>query len=229
MFRKRKIIFLILLILFFSVSVFADVKDEVYLKLKCCDCGKDFTTCVCPHAKEIKAYIDGLIEVGVNKEDIFMKIVKKFSLDKINDEKLRKEIEAKLMSEAGDNRPQIFIEPLNYDLGEISKGLGELVLKVKLKNKGKAPLKIKNLKVSCVCVTVQLKKGKYLSPAFGVKGAEASWEATIEPKKKAELIIVTDLNHKSIHLGPMGRTITVESNDPIQPSIKISFKAEIIK
>jgi LEA14-like dessication related protein len=229
MIKRSKIFIFALLVLFFNISVFAGVKEDIYSKLKCCNCSEDFTSCVCAHAKELKAYIDALLEAGLGKDEIFIKIAKKFSLDKITDETLRKSIEEKLITEAGENRPQLFIEPLSYDLGKISKSRGKLELKVKIQNKGNEPLKITNLKTTCACTTVQLKNNKYVSPVFGTKGAQPGWETAIEPKKKGELIIVTDLNHAHVSLGQMMRTVEVSSNDPIKTVVNIEFKAEIVE
>ena len=227
--RKIKVFIIMLLIAFLNVSAFAGVKEDIYLKLKCCDCGKSFAPCVCTHAKEIKAYIDALLEVGLEKEEIFIKIAKKYSLDKINDKILRKEIEEKLISDAGEDRPQIFIEPLSYNLGKVSKSKGKLELRVKVQNKGKDVLKITDLKTSCVCTTVQLKKKKYMSPVFSTEGAESGWEISIAPEEKGELSIITDLAHEHVHLGTMVRTVEIKSNDPVRSLIKVEFEAEIVK
>jgi len=229
--RKTKVFVLIFALFFIFVSIagFADTKSDIYSKLKCCNCGKAFTPCSCADAKEIKAYIDALLEVGLNEEEIFMKIAKKYSLDKINDKALRKEIEEKLISESGEGRPQILVEPLSYDLGKVSKGRGKLELKVKVQNKGKQPLKITNLKTTCACTTAKLKIEQHTSPAFSTEGVKPEWEASIAPGEEGELIIVTDLNHAHVHLGPMMRTVEIRSNDPVWSLINVDFKAEIVQ
>lgn len=229
MIRKRKVFIVMLLIVFLNLTAFAGVKEDIYSKLKCCNCGKSFAPCVCAHAKEIKAYIDALLEVGLEKEEIFIKIAKKYSLDNITDKALRKEIEEKLISKAGKNRPQISIDPLSYNLGRVSKSKGKLKLNIKVQNTGKDVLKITDLKTTCACTTVQLKINKYTSPSFSTEGAESGWEASIGPEEKGELLIVTDLTHEHVHLGPMVRTVEIRSNDPVRSLIKIEFEAEIVK
>lgn len=229
MIRKIKITIVMLLIAFFNITAFAGTKEDIYSKLKCCDCGKPFAPCVCVHAKEIKGYIDALLEVGLGKEEVFVKIAKKYSLDTIVDTALKEVVEKKIITEAGENRPQIFIKPLSYNLGKISKSKGKLKLKVKLQNKGKEVLKITDLKTTCVCTTVKLKIKKYTSPVFSIEGAKPGWEASIKPGGKGTLIIVTDLSHTHVHLGPMVRTVEIKSNDPLRSLIKVEFEAEIVK
>ncbi|NQT28030.1 MAG: DUF1573 domain-containing protein [Candidatus Omnitrophica bacterium] len=228
MIKAVKII-IILLVVFFNTIAFAGTKEDVYSKLKCCNCDKQFTPCFCEHAKEMKAYIDAFLEVGLSEEEILIKIARKFGLDTIIDSGSREAVEKKLITEAGENRPQIFIEPLSYNLGEVSKASRELRFEVKLKNKGKEELKITNLKPSCPCTTIKLKKNEYLSPAFGTEGAKPGWEVSIKSEEAGELIIITDLNHASIHLGKMLRMVEVRSNDPLRPLIKIEFQAQVVE
>lgn len=222
-------ILIILFVVFSSTIAFAGTKEDIYSKLKCCNCKKLFASCSCEHAKEMKAYIDALLEVELKEEEILMKIAKKFGLDKIIDSRSREVVEKKLIAEAGENRPEISIEPPSRNLGEVSKASGKLRFKVKVKNKGKGELKITDLKPSCPCTTIKLKKKKYMSPVFGTEGAKPGWEVSIKPEEVGELIIVVDLNHTSIHLGKMLRTVEVKSNDPLRPSITIEFEAQVVK
>ncbi len=228
MIRAVKII-IISLIVFSNSIAFADIKEDIYSKLKCCSCPKLFASCSCRHSKEIKAYIDTFPEKALSQEEILVKIAKKFGLDTIVDPESRKLVEKELIAEVGEKRPEIFIDPTRYNLGEVSKASGELRVEVKLQNKGRRKLKITDLKPSCPCTTVKLKKKKYISPAFGTKGAKPGWAVSIRPKEVGELIIIVDLNHASIDLGGMLRTIEVKSNDPLKPSIKIELEAQIIE
>ena len=149
MIRKTKVFVLMLFVLFFSISVFADVKEDIYPKLKCCNCGKSLGPCSCAHANEIKAYIDALIEVGLNEEEILEKIANKYTLDTIVDDNAREMVKKRLLAQAGENRPEIVINPLSYNLGTVNKSKGKIELKVKIQNKGKDALKIKDIKTSC--------------------------------------------------------------------------------
>lgn len=227
---KNAICFIIvLLVVAIGTAAFADTRQDIYSKLQCCKCGKQFAPCSCVHAKEIKAYIDALLEMDLNENQILLKIAKKYSLDTIIDRGSRKAVEKKLLAEAGESRPQIFIKPLSYNLGKVKKSRGKLELKVKLRNKGNEVLKITNLKTTCACTTVKLIKTEYTSQFFGTKGVELGWEVDIEPKEEGEIIIVTDLNHAHVHLGHMVRTVEIRSNDPIYPLLNVEFEAEIVE
>jgi len=82
----------------FAQNIGAD-KLEIYSVLKCCSCQEPFYNCTCPEAIEMKAYIEALFSTGASKDDIFYKIAKKFSLETIQDEKLKQNIEKRLISE----------------------------------------------------------------------------------------------------------------------------------
>lgn len=226
---KMNIFILIFIFILFTNYTFADVKTDIYSKIKCLCCEKDLKTCVCPHSKEIKAYIEALLDMELNEEGVFIKVAKEYSLDAIIDEKMRGKIEKKLIEEAGDKRPEIFIKPLSYNFGKVSKSKGKLELVVELQNKGNEALTISNLKTSCDCTTVKLKTKDGISPAFGMKDVESDWKVDLDPREKGELIITTDLNHPHVKLGHMLRIIEIKSNDPVHSLIKVEFEAEIVE
>ncbi|MCF7908076.1 MAG: DUF1573 domain-containing protein [Candidatus Omnitrophica bacterium] len=229
--KKLKVIVFVLLVAFFSSTVFAGAKEDIYSKLECCKCGKSFISCTCAHAKEMKAYIDAFLEAGLGEEEIMLKIAKKYSLDSIIDFKTKKVVEKKLIEEAGAKRPEIFIKPLAYDLGKVSKSKGKLELAVKVKNKGNTALTINELKTSCGCTTVRLKTKKSESPAFSMnmENLKSSWKADLAPAEEGKLIIVTDLDHPHVKLGHMARSVTIKSNDPVYSTINVEFEVEIVE
>ncbi|MBU1112527.1 MAG: DUF1573 domain-containing protein [Candidatus Omnitrophica bacterium] len=223
---KKLFIFNLLLVFLIQLS-FAGTKEDVYSKLKCCDCSEKFTACSCQHSKEMKAYIDALLESGLTADEIFVKTAKKFGLDVIDEPDLKNKIKESITAEIGVKRPQILIEPLEYNLGKVSKTSSQLELKASIENKGSENLIINDIKSSCVCTTVIFKKGKYKSPVFSTKGSESGWETILKPKQKAELIITTDLTHPYVKVGQLVRIVELKSNDPLQPLIKVKFQVEI--
>lgn len=227
--NKLKVFVFTFIFTLFTQYTFADVKTEVYSKLKCCNCKKEFTPCVCAHAKEMKDFIDALLINGLNKDEVLLKVAQKYSLDVIINKEMRDKIEKKLIETRDPNSPEIFIQPLSYDLGKISKTSGELKLAVDVQNKGKSTLTINDLKTSCSCVTVKIEKKDSVSPAFGVKGTASGWKVDLAPGEKAKLIIVTDLNHPAVRLGHMLRTVEIKSDDPVHSLIKVEFEVEIVK
>lgn len=202
-------------------------KSEIYSKLKCCACNVSFAQCVCAEAKEMKAYIDALIETGLSKEEIFYKVAKKFSIKTILDEQIKAGVEKRLVKEMGEKRPQIILEPASFDFGRASKKQRRITKIFKLHNAGTTKLIITNVRVSCECVSVSLKVGKDKSPYFGVAGAKPGWQLVVEPKKSGELEVVLDLSHSSVPIGKVIRDIFVASNDPLYPESAIRVEAEI--
>lgn len=233
-FRKISILVLSLAYLIFSCQIISAqnidaTRTDIYSKLKCCACNLPFDKCVCPEAKEIKAYIESLLGNGADKEEIFYKVAKKFSLNAILDEKIKAEAERRLISEAGKIRPQIILEPAYFNFGRVSKKQGKISKNFKLYNKGNSNLIVTNLRVSCSCVTASLKIGKNKSPNFGILGADPGWQAVIEPKKSAELEVILDLMHPSMVVGKEIRDIFVSSNDPVYPQVTIRVEADVEK
>lgn len=228
----RKISLFVILLGFISKAIFAqnigDLKLEIYSKLRDRRCTTmTLDKCNCPDAREMKAYIDALIETGVGREDIFYKVAKKFSLNLILDNRIRQEVEKRLVREIGEKRPQIILEPTSFNFGRVSKKQGKINKIFKLHNVGTAKLVITNLRVSCECVSVSLKVDKDKSPYFGVAGTKPGWQLVVEPKKSGELEVVLDLSHSSIPIGKVIRDIFVASNDPIYPEVRVRIEAEV--
>lgn len=229
-YKIYSIILSVVYLLFFSQITFAQTinveKHDTYSKLKCCACNVSFDKCVCPEAKEIKAYVDALLEVGTSKEDIFYKVAKKFSIDTILDEKIKTAIKERLIKEAGQIRPQIILEPATFDFGKVNKKKGRVSKIFKLGNKGNSDLVVSNIRVSCSCVTVSLKVGANKSPNFGMAGA-GNWQQVIKSGESGELEVVLDLAHPSMVTGKQTRDIFVASNDPVYSQVTIRVEAEV--
>jgi hypothetical protein len=221
------------LIFFYQVAFAQDIKDvklDIYSKLSDLRCTNDsLDKCDCSDARGMKGYIDALLEVGVAKEDIFYKVAKKFSPKVILDEQIRIEIEQRLIKETGDKRSQIIFEPSSLDFGKASKKQVKVSEIFKLHNKGNSDLVITNLRASCGCTSVSLKSGKTRSPYFGVAGADAGWQAVIEPGKYGELEVVLDLNHSSMGIGKQIRDVFVSNNDPLNPEASLKVEIEVIE
>lgn len=108
-YKIQPILISFLCVLFILTVVFAQntdaLRSDIYSGLKCCECQEPFATCVCPEAKEMKVYIDALLENNSNKKEIFYKVAKKFSPDTILDARTKVEVEVRLIDEAGQKRP----------------------------------------------------------------------------------------------------------------------------
>lgn len=198
-----------------------DLNSEIYSKLKCCKCSVSFTTCTCEHAKEMKAYISGLIESNVSIDDIFYKVAKKFTLEVITDKQIRDKAEKRIIEETGGKRPQAALESNSFSLGQVSKKQGIIGRTFKLYNRGNDILTVKNLKTSCSCVTAALQMGKVKSPYFGTTGAPENWQVQIVPGKNADIEALIDLNHRTVSVGRLIREVYISTNDPLNPELSV--------
>lgn len=230
--KAERISLLAILIWLLSQITFAQnidaLKLEIYSKLRDRRCTTmPLDKCNCPDAREMKAYIEALIETGVSKDDIFYRVAKKFSPNTILDKQIKAQVEEKLIKEAGGKRPQIVLEPGSFNLGQVSKKQGKIQKVFKLYNKGNSKLIITNIKVSCACTTVSLAVGENKSPYFGTQGTPVGWQAVIEPGKSGELEVVVDLSHTSVVVGKLIRDINITSNDLLYPEVTVRIEAGV--
>ncbi len=217
---------------FFCGAVFAQDVDalrlEIHSKLRDKRCNMPLSECNCPEAKEMKGYIDALLETGTPKEEIYYKAAKKFSLKTILDENLKKELEKRLAGEAGESRPQLVLESNSFNFGEVKKSQGKVSTIFKLRNKGNADLTVTNLRASCVCTTISLTVDKQKSPYFDNKGAPKDWKMVLKSDQAGELEVVLDLAHKAISAGDLIREVTIASNDPLYPETSVRVEAKVL-
>ncbi len=230
-YKVQSVILLFVYLIFFSGITFAQntdaLKSEVYSKLKCCVCKVAFSECTCPEASQMKAYIDALLESGAAKEDIFYKVAKKFSLNTILEGQIKKDIEKKLIKEAGEKRPQIILDSTSFHFGTMSKKKGRVSKVFKLSNKGNLPLLIKQIKTSCPCATISLKVGKAKSPYFGIEGSPKDWQVEIKPQGIGEIELMVDLASSHVKPGKLIRDAAITSNDPLYPETTVRVEAEV--
>ncbi len=216
---------------FFSQIAFAQntpgLKSEIYPRLKCCACQESFDKCTCAEAKEMKVYVDALLESGTSKEDIFYKVAKKFSLNTILDAQTKAEIERRLINEVGKRRPQLSFDSTVFNFGAVSKKQGKVSKIFKFTNKGNAPLIIKSMKTSCPCAGVSLKVNKTKSPYFGIEGSPRDWQSEIKPQESGEIELMVDLASPHVKTGKLMRDASLISNDPLYPEVTVRVEAEV--
>ena len=138
----KRIILFFLAAGFICSAVFAQdvgaLMAEIHSKLRDKRCNMPLSECNCPEAKEMKGYIDALLEIGTPKDEIYYKVVKRYSLAQVLDNQLKAELEKRLTQEAGSKRPQIVLETTSFNFGEVNKTQGKVRTIFKLRNKGNA-------------------------------------------------------------------------------------------
>ncbi len=216
---------------FVCSAVFAQdvgaLRTEIHSKLRDKRCNMPLSECNCPEAKEMKGYIDALLETGIAKDEIYYKVAKKYSLSLVLDNQLKAELEKRFVREAGSKRPRIVLETTSFNFGEVNKAQGKVSTIFKLSNEGNADLVITNLRASCVCTTISLTVDKQKSPYFDNKGAPKDWKMALKPNQTGELEVVLDLAHKAINTGDLTREVDIISNDPLYPETSVRVEAKV--
>ena len=234
--RKHRINIILVAFLWMTVSAVSFAQNAVspnagiYAKFRdrrCSDMPLD--QCDCPDAREMKAYIDALVEAGLKPDEIYYKVAKRYSLALVLDNQLKAQLEKRFAREAGPKRPQIVLETTSFNFGEVNKAQGNVRTIFKLRNKGNADLVITNLRASCVCTTISLTVDKQKSPYFDNKGAPKDWKMELKPNQAGELEMVLDLAHKAVKAGDLIREVMITSNDPLYPEVSAKVEAKVLE
>lgn len=202
-------------------------KKAIYSKLRDRRCSSmTIDVCQCPDARELRSYVDGLLDAGLQERDILLRTAKKFTPVVIADEKLRASIEKQLGKDAP-NAPAISSDHAVFNFGAARKSAGKLIHNFTITNKGKSPLEIRNIRVTCTCSSVMLKAGTRQSPAFGTAGADKDWKEILAPGESARLEFTLDVGDSSIRPGPVTRNVHITSNDPVYPEFTLRVQANV--
>ena len=108
-------------------------------------------------------------------------------------------------SQAVSAQPNISFDKEVFNYGKVTEG-DKVKHVFKVSNTGKAPLEIKRVRASCGCTAVVLKEKK-LAP-----GASTEIEATFDTSRRS---------------GPQKKTITVQSNDPNRPVVRLRLEGVV--
>lgn len=203
--------------------------SEIYKNLICSCCGKSIADCSCGMAAERRAFVDGLVAAGKDERGVYKEAFKKYGEEILANEVQAAEIKEELIAEAPANRPIIFLEPENVDLGDVSMAKGEVETVYKVKNSGQSDLKISGMETSCMCTTAILRKGGERSPVFGMHDNPTNWSTTLGPDEEADLVVIFDPTaHGPEGTGAVTRTVTIFSSDPIDSFKKVQLEASVV-
>ncbi len=121
------------------------------------------------------------------------------------------------------------VEEKSYDWGEI-KIDGGIVEKVFLvKNEGDEVLKLFNVETSCVCTTAQMAKGEQTSPVFGMHD-KSQYVLEVDPGETVDVLVKFDpMFHGPNGVGPISRTVTIETNDVSSPKLSWMLTAMVVR
>lgn len=203
---------------------------EIYPLFECPCCGKPIDTECCGLALERQAYVDGLTQGQLSKDEIIMAYVKKYGLDSFIDEEKQQEYREMLIEEAPADRPVISLVPSSFDFGDVSQKEGVVTVLFSIENKGENDLTINKLETSCGCTSASIIFQGKEGPMFNMPGHDINeqiegWQVTIASGEKAQLKVYYDSDVHEDFRGVAIRTISVFSNDPIdfEKSVKIEL------
>jgi hypothetical protein len=209
--------------------------EDIYPIFLCPCCGNplDPNAICCGLAKERIDYISALSDAGIAHEEIVLVTAKKYGVDSIINESLREEVKEEIRRRAPKERPQIAVTPEVYDIGEVSVAGGEVTITIMVKNEGQSDLVIDNIETSCMCTTTILAIKDDMSPLYGMNMNDGKhptgWSGTIHPGEEAVLHVKYDPSMHGDFRGPLTRTITIYSNDPIEFKKDVRIEANQIE
>lgn len=116
-----------------------------------------------------------------------------------------------------------------YDWGTVNMENGKVEKIFPIKNDGQDTLKLFNVTTSCACTTAQLVLSDQASPLFGMH-TKSSYVLDVLPGQEAELKVIFDpAFHGPNGVGPISRTITVETNDAAQKQLTFTANALVTR
>lgn len=204
---------------------------EIYSEFVCPCCGTplDKNNICCGSAGQMIDFIDKQVQDGLSKDEIILASAKEFGMDSFSGPELRQEILQKLAASAPADAPKIIFGKTSVDIGDVRQSKGVTSTTFSFKNEGKTDLVINKISTSCDCTSASIVYQGKEGPVFTMPGHGAEnptdWQIAITPGDTAELKIYYDPNtHKDLR-GPVTRTVTVVSNDPVnfETTVKIEL------
>lgn len=201
-----------------------------------CGGGMKISECACEHGEEMRKFVNEQAKEKKSKREILAAVAQKYGMKNIREESEREAIRAGVIEKTGSDRPQIVVSPQNYDFGEVNIFGGKVKTKFNLKNNGGRDLIIKGLETSCMCTEAFLIYEGKKSPKFGMEmhhGGNANpknFKQIIVSGESAEVEVVFDpLAHGPDATGAVTRTVTIYSDDPIDPEVEVNIEAKVVK
>jgi hypothetical protein len=198
-------------VVFHEFEVFNSGDEDLLINKVKASCG---CTAAQPDENVLKPGESTKIKVSFNsarRSGLQKKYVYIFSNDKINPQ-YRLSFTAKVVKKEDKEEAspdftaaRLVIDQRKYDLGNVTEGK-KVDLHVRLKNSGAKVLNIEKIKSSCGCTATMLSKKE------------------LKPGESTNLKIELDTTGRK---GRLSRTVTIHSNDPIEPQQVITLSVNI--
>ena len=211
-------------------AVAAVEAKEIYPMFTCPCCGNplDKEKPCCGSATQMIDFIDQKVSTGASKDDVILATAQEFGLERLADESDRLALREQLLANAPKDAPRIFATKTKKDLGTVSLKKGMVTTEFTIKNEGKSDLIIDKLSSSCGCTSASLvyqdKEGpRFYMAGHGQESPDANWKVSIAPGGEAQVKVYYDpLVHTDL-TGPVTRTVSVHSNDPVDFETKLTI------
>jgi len=130
---------------------------------------------------------------------------------------------------SADTQVETQIGETRHDWGTIDINGGIVSKSFTIENSGTTPLKLYDVKTSCMCTTAQLKTASNSSKKFGMHEKNSS-VFEVAPGESAEILVEFDpLFHGPSGVGPISRTVTMNTNDANRPNLSFQLSANVVK
>lgn len=124
---------------------------------------------------------------------------------------------------------QVFTDHQSYNWNTIPYDGGLAKHEFIIKNLGQSNLNLANLKTSCTCTKVYLITQQTTSPRFNMH-SKSDWTGVVEPGQSAKVEVEFDPTfHGPGGVGPIERTIGIETSDPKQPYLEFKLSGIVVK
>jgi hypothetical protein len=203
---------------------------EIYPMFTCPCCGNPLNKekpC-CGSATQMIDFIDQKVSTGASKDDVILATAQEFGLERLADESERNALREKLLANAPKDAPKISAVEVKNDLGTVSIKKGTVTTEFVIKNEGKSDLIIDKLSSSCGCTSASLVYQGTEGPRFymaghGQESPDANWKVAIAPGGEAQVKVYYDPTVHPDLTGPVTRTVSVHSNDPVDFETKLTI------
>jgi hypothetical protein len=206
---------------------------EIYPMFTCPCCGQPLNKeepC-CGAMTQMIDFIDQKITTGANKDEIVLATAQEFGLKRLTEESDRLALREQLLANALEDAPRIATNETKKDMGIVSQKNGVVSTEFTIKNDGKSELVIDKLSSSCGCTSASLVYQEQEGPRFYMAGhghdePDASWQVAIAPGDEATVKVYYDPTVHPDLTGPVTRTVSVHSNDPVDFETKLTITLE---
>lgn len=194
----------------------------------CCDQPLNKEEQCCGAMTQMIDFIDQKVSSSASKDEIVLATAQEFGLERLTNESDQEVLREQLLANAPENAPRIKVSENKTDLGTVYQSNGAVTTEFSIKNEGKSDLVIDKLSSSCGCTSASLVYRGQEGPRFYMAGhghdePDPSWQVAVAPGDEATVKVYYDPTVHEDLTGPVTRTVSVHSNDPVDFESKLTI------